>query len=129
MSYSNNGIPVKKMSRQYIEFNDKIFTTLAFVLYVKSLFSFISHWEIPKRIIKKTYQFSEKVEYNAIKVLLFKANSSFFMLFTAFCIFLFCFWSILSYSYGKIQNFQLWKCLNHTEPILWISMFNMCFKA
>lgn len=42
---------------------------------LRSLCSFISHRESVEGIIKKTWQFSENVEYNAIKVLPFKANN------------------------------------------------------
>lgn len=72
----NNGVYVKQMSRSISrELNDRTFTAFAFALTVRSLCFFISHRASVEGIIKKTWQLSEKVEYNAVKVLPVKANN------------------------------------------------------
>lgn len=78
---------------------------LSLLLYTaRSLCSFIAHRESVEGIIKKTWQFSEKAEYNAIKVLPFKANNYIFMLFTALCVPGPCFSPVLSHSWGRTQD-------------------------
>lgn len=65
----SNGIYVKKWVGLYIESSmtrPLQFQLLLFI--VKPLCSFISHRESLEGIIKKTWQFSEKAEYHAIKV-------------------------------------------------------------
>lgn len=101
----NNGIYVKKWVALYLESSMIETLQLSLLLFtVRSLCSFISCREGVEGIIKKTWQFSEKVEYNAIKVLPFKANNSIFMLFTALCVPGLCFSPVRSHSWGRIQN-------------------------
>lgn len=71
----NDGIHITKMSRHiHAEFSGKVFTTSTLLVTVRSLCSFMSHSKIPAGLIKKAFEFSKTVEYNAIKILPLKVN-------------------------------------------------------